>query len=630
MKANFIICFFVLIFNISKAQIPTNFNLTDIPIETNSNLFLGECAVAIGIWDPAVVFIGSNIKIGQAIGQAVYLSLDGGITWSPHPQTNNNYFVPIASDPSLVIDRNKTLFFNYLASQVELLSSEKTLNYSLSNVLYGAISTGNTNDKNYVELDDRPTELNTQIYSAWMNGSKDMVVRSGSVNGQTINWNVPLDITGSWTAIPNASHWGVNVAVAPTSDAYASWGIVSGSQATAPIKYIGFAKSTDKFATQFTVDKINNLTLKGINHSLSTPVLSATRMVGWVSLAINQQNKNIFVAWPNFGPPCDDNLMPIGCNTNTDTTDIYFIKSTDDGATWSTPKLVYDINSPSYGKKHWNSVVACDPYTGYLGILYYTVDAFNKVDVYLALSVDEGATWTEQQISDIPFNALPPNKAIVDYISLKMNNGLIIPVWSGLNPLNSNHQTVLTQPIQMDIAPQLNLCSPVTPYYEIVKAQNDIVLSDAGCGYEVLSGAYINYYTGNSIKMATGFHASHGSKIHTHIETIPSPFNAHLRELQNENLRLPIVNKLALTVMPNPVTDLFNSSCTNEADINLTLKIFDVYGNLVKMIFENRVVLKGTSYITLSKKDLDLKAGIYICLGESNIGNASTKIVCID
>ncbi|MBL0050611.1 MAG: hypothetical protein IPP29_03345 [Bacteroidetes bacterium] len=122
-------------------------------------------------------------------------------------------------------------------------------------------------------------------------------------------------------------------------------------------------------------------------------------------------------------------------------------------------------------------------------------------------------------------------------------------------------------------------------FYKIVKAQNDIVLSDAGCGYELLSGAYINYYTGNS-KMATGFHASHGSKIHTHIETIPSPFNAHLRELQNENLRLPIVNKLALTVMPNPVIDLFNISCTNEADINLTLKIFDVYGNLVKMILK--------------------------------------------
>ena len=42
------------------------------------------------------------------------------------------------------------------------------------------------------------------------------------------------------------------------------------------------------------------------------------------------------------------------------------------------------------------------------------------------------------------------------------------------------------------------------------------------------------------------------------------------------------------------------------------------------------MVLKGTSYITLNRNELGLKAGLYICVGESNTGYASTKIICID
>ena len=88
-------------------------------------------------------------------------------------------------------------------------------------------------------------------------------------------------------------------------------------------------------------------------------------------------------------------------------TDIWLAKSTDKGDSWSEPIRVNDDEVVMMGRHQCYNWMAVDPITGHIYVVFY--DRRNhsdlKTDVYLAISIDGGASFTNEIISEKPFEA---------------------------------------------------------------------------------------------------------------------------------------------------------------------------------------------------------------------------------
>ncbi|GAB4379086.1 MAG: hypothetical protein Kow0075_09460 [Salibacteraceae bacterium] len=128
---------------------------------------------------------------------------------------------------------------------------------------------------------------------------------------------------------------------------------------------------------------------------------------------------------PNHG-----NLYVVWCDQRkgADNTEVWFMRSTDGGDTWSKPVSVAADANHRHQFFAWMCV---DQITGNIHIVYY--DRRNHpdhaTDVYLATSRDGGLSFTEQRISESPFY---PTTGIFfgDYNNIDAHNGIVRPVWT--------------------------------------------------------------------------------------------------------------------------------------------------------------------------------------------------------
>lgn len=110
-------------------------------------------------------------------------------------------------------------------------------------------------------------------------------------------------------------------------------------------------------------------------------------------------------------------------------TDIFLIKSEDNGKQWSDPVNVF----PNDGDKHqflpWMSV---DPVTGHIFIVFYDRSAHEdlKTDVRLAISEDGGQNFETVVVSDSSFVPPGPLKFFGDYNNIAAYDGMVRPIWT--------------------------------------------------------------------------------------------------------------------------------------------------------------------------------------------------------
>ncbi|MDP1623420.1 MAG: T9SS type A sorting domain-containing protein [Bacteroidales bacterium] len=402
-----------------------------------SNSTQSENSIVINPNDQTMLLNSNNStpqpSTGSVKGADALKTLDSGATWSGTVEGAGG---PNSGDPAAVIDLNGRWYVGFIDNangQTVAYSDNMGATWTTSKVANG--SAFNVLDKNHLWVDISPTSpYKGYLYNGWMTSNNIFVSRS-ITSGAT--WSTSVNISSATSA--GSHNQGINFKCGPDGEVYAVWSVYDSWPSDE--KAIGFNKSPDGGTTWGTaVRALNNI--KGIR---TIGVSQNMRTNSFPSMAVDLSNSpyrgTIYVVWTNTGVP--------GINIGPGSS-VYLIKSTDEGATWSTPKR---INSDSTsGKHHYLPWITCDQANGYLSLVFYDNRncAANEAEAWMAYSTDGGASFTDLKVSDVVFTPAPiPNMAskyMGDYLAIAAYGGKTFPCWTDTR---SGHCLTYVSPIDI-------------------------------------------------------------------------------------------------------------------------------------------------------------------------------------
>lgn len=397
----------------------------DVPVAP-SNTTQSENSTFVAPMDNQLVINSNNSSqnpLGSFYGANALLSVDGGLSWGGIIQGAGGYN---SGDPVALIGLDGTYFIGFIdASGGQAIG--KSTNGGVSYTVYTVANSagGGLLDKNHLWIDNSPASPHEgNLYDAWTDfgGSFDMEIGfSRSTNGGS-SWSSAINVS---SAVNAGSHnQGVNINSGPNGEVYVVWSVYDGwpTDETA----IGMARSFDGGATFAPATRIIT-NIRGIR---TTGISKNMRNNSFPSMAVDisggEYNGNIYIVWANVGVP--------GINTGSDV-DVYFVRSEDQGATWSVPVKV-NQDQPGLGHEHYFPWITCDPESGVLSVVFYDDRNVggNQCEVYCANSYDGGITWEDFKVSDVAFTPAPiPGLAdgyMGDYIGISARGGWVYPTWA--------------------------------------------------------------------------------------------------------------------------------------------------------------------------------------------------------
>lgn len=335
-----------------------------------------------------------------------------------------------SGDPSTAIGLNGWLYVGKISDdggQSLAYSSDRGITWKEVVIVPGPTTVYGLLDKNHLCIDNATeSPYKGNLYAAWTNfipGSADTnQIQLARSSDHGIHWSSPYGISREVSA--GKLNHGVNIQTGPEGEVYAVWSIYD----TWPSDEValGFTKSIDGGGV-FTPSRRIFQNIKGIRASLTGKNM---RVNSFPSMAVdNSTGPNrgmIYVVWANVGFP--------GINTGNDI-DIYLIRSSDQGETWSEPiRVNQDI--PGLGKQHFFPWITCDDVTGGLCVVYYDDRNLSPEDceTYVSYSYDGGLTWDDLKVSDVSFTPSPISGLAFnyfgDYIGIRSLNMKVYPVWT--------------------------------------------------------------------------------------------------------------------------------------------------------------------------------------------------------
>lgn len=460
-------------------------NTTDVPITGASNTTQSENSVFVHPLNVNIALNSNNSTdnpVATLFGADYWITGDGGATWNGSIQGAGGLN---SGDPAAAIDLGSRYYVGYIANnfgQGVAHSTDGGVNWTHVQVA-DPFSPFDLLDKNHLWVDNQPSSPHEgNLYSAWtaFGGPNNNNIELSRSTSGGLSWSSPLNISA---AVAAGSHnQGVNIQTGPNGEVYAAWSIYDSwpSDETA----IGFAKSTDGGATfQPAARIISNI--RGIRISETS---KAHRVNSFPAMAVDisggPRNGAIYIAWTNIGVP--------GINAGPDI-DIYMIKSTDGGNSWSAPARVNQDPS-GLGKQHYFPWATCDPATGALSIIFYddrNVSA-SQAETWVANSADGGNNWFELQVSDVAFSpsAIPglAGGYFGDYLGISARSGKVYPVWTDNR---SGVALAYTSPyfLEEDSIPP----APVTDLAALDQASNSVTLTWTASGDDSIAGRASGY-----------------------------------------------------------------------------------------------------------------------------------------
>lgn len=371
-----------------------------------------ETSIALNPKNPRYIVAGANIR-------SYYYSSDTGRTWSTALLSSP---FGVYGDPAIICDTNGHFYFFHLSntpggSFIDRIVSQKstTNGASWDNGVAIGLNGIKSQDKEWAIVD----RINNNLYLTWTQfdvygsvtpGDSSHIRFSRSADAGA-SWSNPvrLDKTGGDCIDDDNTVEGAVPAVGPNGEVYVAW--------AGPLGLV-FDRSLDGGNTWLTDDiMVSSIPggwaydIPGIYRANGMPVTACD-----VSNGTNRGT--IYINWSDQ-------------RNGTSDTDIWLVKSTNGGNSWSSPVRV---NDDAPGKQQFFTWMTIDQSNGYLYFVFYDRRAYNdnQTDVYMARSKDGGQTFQNFKISQAPF--APVNTVFFgDYTNLSVQNGIIRPMWTRLS-----------------------------------------------------------------------------------------------------------------------------------------------------------------------------------------------------
>src|SRR5215467_2041140 len=259
-------------------------------------------------------------------------------------------------------------------------------------------------DKDWITADVTGTATDGNLYVAWT--SLDTAARTAEIQfsrsaDHGITWSRAMRLSDMGPAL---GHHGAMPAVAPDGTLYVAWtnrdtGAIliarsddGGLNFTDPVTGKNPATGGRPVAT------ITQVGTPSENDKSTRELNGGIRANSFVSIAVGP-NGTVYLAVA-AAPEGSDNAKPV------DNADVLLMRSTDRGKTWSTPPM--RINDDTTSNDQWMPSVAVTSH-GVVGVMFYDRRNDPKnlaIDVYLALSWNDAATFTPAQ--RITTTSFPP------------------------------------------------------------------------------------------------------------------------------------------------------------------------------------------------------------------------------
>lgn len=363
---------------------------------------------------PAQMMFGANYQLSEDAGQSWEGQLYGA--------GEDN-----AGDPAAAISLNGTMYIGKInAFYGQSVARSVNGGQTWDDVVLASV-TGYPNllDKNHLWVDNSTSSpFLGNVYAAWtrFGGNDNGLIQVARSINNGISWSTPVNISTGVNALAHSQ--GVNIQTGPNGELYLVWAIYDtwpGDE-----NALGFARSFDGGQTFEPAYRILN-NINGLRNSLTSKNM---RVSGFPGMAVDQSNGpnrgTIYVVWNNLGIP--------GVNTGPDI-DVYLIKSTNNGASWSNPIKV-NQDTPGLGKEHFMPWITCDPITGTLSVIFFDDrnTGTDDCEVWVANSYDGGQSWEDFRVSDFAFTPSPiPGLGggyMGDYLGITAYDRKVYPVWS--------------------------------------------------------------------------------------------------------------------------------------------------------------------------------------------------------
>ncbi|MFE5426107.1 HYR domain-containing protein [Peribacillus simplex] len=403
--------------SISIQQVDT----TDFRISTLNGRPENEPTVGVNLNNPSSIIAASHAyTLANGFPQfGLYRSTNGGATFTtsflPVPAGFRN-----TSDPIIDADLNNRWLLAGIAVQPVSATVDRA-----SIIVYRSVDDGATfsnainvsginnnflDDKEYLAFDKTPTSPfvgNAYIsYTRFANSPQtSQILLQRSVDGG-LTWLAPVAISGVIAGAPTPFVQGSNVQVGPNGEVYVAW--IEGDFTNATFRI----RRSDDGGVTFG-PTVNVSAIVRVPNTLTAEVPSwAFRVPTFAFLGVDRSEcfgsanfARVYAVWQAYG-----------------TTNAHILLSFSDngGATWSAPIRV--DNSPE-NTQNFFPFVTVSPCSGTVTVIYYTNrESSTLLDVFLAVSTNGGATFTNTRITDVSFdpNADPtfgnPSTFIGDYI----------------------------------------------------------------------------------------------------------------------------------------------------------------------------------------------------------------------
>ena len=410
-----------------------------------------EFSAALDPRDSDRLLVGSNsvstdIRIGS---QGWYFTEDGGNSWTGSDTLPNHddlsYFM---TDPAVAIDLDGNLFFNAIrfASDADLFTIRSTDGgLSWTEAVVPDPSAGE--DKNHLVIDNSTTSpFANHIYTAYTDfgGRSPWPLKFSRSTDRGFTFSDPIRINDTV-----GSHFGQGVNLATSADGvlYASWSAYFNFPPDST--QIGFTKSTDGGVSWDDAKAIRWVQdLRGFLSKGAFEVRLSSYPVMAVDLGDGPRRDWLYLVYAEKSP-----VRP----------DVYLIRSTDLGTTWSEPTRV---NQDTGDNDQWLPWLAVDPATGGLFVLYFDSRRFpanDSAEAWVSMSFDGGESFRDVKVSDAAFQPAAidglANGYMGDYLGIVAKDGVVWPAWNddrtGVHQLYTSRMEVVDSggPPQLQVEP---------------------------------------------------------------------------------------------------------------------------------------------------------------------------------